>query len=191
MNFSHLEFNLGIAVKIRKNICLFVLFSTTFIAQNAIAVEGYKNLKFGISKGEVLGDGICTLQEYESDQPGVESYFCDDFSFGGKIVQAGAFFINDEFLRFVIVPPVDVAIGLAKGLSEKYGSPSSSSSQKEFQAIDTLPNREAFIAFDENTIFLKLMSNENYEQSALLIYTSKKYEILLLENQKQSINDDL
>ncbi len=191
MNLNHLKFKLGKEVKIRKNIYCFVFLITVFIVQSAIAAEGYKNLKFGMSKGEVIDDRICTLQEYESDQPGVESYFCDDFSFGGKTVQAGAFFINDEFLRFVIVPPVDVAIGLAKGLSEKYGSPSSSSSQKEFQAIDTLPNREAFIAFDENTIFLKLMSNENYEQSALLIYTSKKYEILLLENQKQSINDDL
>ena len=191
MNLKHLDFQLGKEVRIRKNIYCFVFLITVFIVQSAIAAEGYKNLKFGMSKGEVLDDRICTLQEYESDQPGVESYFCDDLSFGGKTVEAGAFFINDEFLRFVIVPPVDVAIGLAKGLSEKYGSPSSSSSQKEFQAIDTLPNREAFIAFDGNTIFLKLMSNENYEQSALLIYTSKKYEVLLLENQKQSINNDL
>ena len=85
----------------------------------------------------------------------------------------------------------NVVVGLSKGLADKYGQPSSSSTPQEFQAIDTLPNREAFVAFDNNTVYLKLMSDENYIQSAILLYTSPSYDSLLLKNQKESVSNDL
>ncbi|SHN92767.1 hypothetical protein BHECKSOX_1369 [Bathymodiolus heckerae thiotrophic gill symbiont] len=131
------------------------------------------------------------MQKLESGQAEVEYYGCDDFMFGGKAVEAGAFFIDGKFLRFAIVPSVDVAISLMEGLSKKYGSPSSSSTQKEFQSVDALPNREAFLAFDKNTVYLKLMSDENYVQSTILLYTSPSYDVLLLKNQQKSISSDL
>ena len=170
---------------------LAILFGVMSIPQIANAVNGYKNLKFGMPKKEIISSNICTLQKLESGQVGVEYYGCDDFMFGGETVEAGIFFIDDEFLRFAILPSIDVALGLIKGLSQKYGSPSSSSTQKEFEAVDALPNREAFLAYDNNTVFLKLMSDENYIQSAILLYTSPSYDVLLLKNQQESMSDDL
>lgn len=178
-------------MKVGKSICLAVLFSAMSMSQIAGAVDGYKDLKFGMSKKQIISSNVCTLEKLESGQVGVEFYGCDDFMFGGAAVEAGMFFIDDKFLRFYIAPSVDVAIGLMNGLSKKYGSPSSSSTQKEFEAVDALPNREAFLAYDENTVLLKLFSDENYIQSAILLYTSPSYEVLLLKNQQESMSDDL
>jgi len=178
-------------MKFRKFIFLSAFFCAISLSQIAAAVDGYKNLTFGMSKKQIITSNVCTLQKSESGLAGVEYYGCDDFMFGGEAVEAGALFIDGKFLRFVIVPSVDVALSLIKALSNKYGIPSSSSSQTEFQAIDTLPNREAFLAFDEDTVYLKLMSDENYSQSAILLYTSPSYDILLLENQQKSISNDL
>lgn len=160
-------------------------------SQLAVAVDGYQDLKFGMSKKQVFAKQICSLQEYESGYAGVDYFGCMDFTFGGKPVEAGVFFIDDSFLRFVIVPPVDDAFGLMEALSNKFGSPSSSSTQSEFEAVDTHPNREAFLAYDQDTVFLRLMSDENYMQSIFLVYTSPLYEELLVRNQKSSIMSDL
>ena len=126
-----------------------------------------------------------------SGQVGVESLGCNDFKFGNRVVEAGAFFIDDKFLRFVIVPNIDDAMGIVKGLMKKYGNLSSSSTQKELQAVDSLPNQRAFLAFDSNTVIINLTSDENHIQTMLLVYTSPLYEVLLGKKQQQSVSDDL
>ncbi|MCP3943498.1 MAG: hypothetical protein GY710_18740 [Desulfobacteraceae bacterium] len=178
-------------MKFRRFIFLSAFLGAMFIPQIATAVDGYKNLKFGMSIKQIIASNVCTLEKSESGQVGVEFYGCDDFMFGNEAVEAAVFFIDGKFLRFAIVPSVDVALSLVNGLAKKYGNPSSSSTQKEFEAIDTLPNREAFLAYDKNTIYLKLMSDENYIQSAILLYTSPDYDVLLLKNQQKSISNDL
>ncbi|MHA2937998.1 hypothetical protein ACXJY6_06840 [Vibrio sp. RC27] len=168
-----------------------LILGITFLPQIAFAIDGYKSLKFGMSKQQVIASDICTLQKLESGQVGVEYYGCSNFNFGGKSVEAGVFFINNELLRVGIVPSVDIVEGVVASLSDKYGPPSSISTEEEFEAVDTLPNRQAFLGFDRDTIYLILESDENYTQSALLVYTSPKYDVLLLENQKNAINEDL
>ena len=178
-------------MKIKTFFLVSAFLSSIFISPLVLAVDGYKNLKFGMTNQQILESNICTLQKYDSGQVGVEYYGCEDFRFGGKSIEAGAFFIEGKFLRFAVVPSTDVAVGLVKGLIDKYGQASSSSTPQEFQAIDTQPNREAFMAFDNNTVYLKLMSDENYIQSAILLYTSPSYDSLLLKNQKESVSNDL
>lgn len=166
-------------------------FAVFFLPQVVLAVDGYKDLKFGSDKKAVLGSGVCTFVEQESGQIGVEYYGCDDFLFGGSATEAGVFFINDEFLRFVVVPPVDVVESLVDSLISKYGPPVSSSSKEQFEAIDRFPNREAFMSFDDNTVYLRLMSQGDYSQVVLLIYTSPLYDTYLKQNQKRSLGGDL
>ena len=178
-------------MSVRKTILFTAFIGVLSISSTVFAVDGYKHLKFGMSIKSVIDSNICTLEEFDSGQRGVKYYGCDDFMFGGEVVEAGAFFINGKFLRFVIVPPIEVVTGLVKGLSKKYGRPSSSSTQEELEAVDTLPNREAFIAFDKNTIYLKLTSDKDFTQRAFLIYTSLSYDSLLVKNQQKSISDDL
>jgi len=172
----------------RTLIYIFILFS---ICSSLLAVDGYKELKFEMTKKQVQSTGLCSFEEYDSGIQGVEALVCFDFQFGGELVEAYAFFIHGYFLRLAIIPSLDVAISLGEGLKKKYGPPSASSDTREFEDVDRLPNREAFIAYDNNTVVLKIMSDENYYQSALLLYTSPKYDIRLSEFQQRSLGDDL
>ncbi len=157
----------------------------------AIAVDGYKNLKFGMSTKQIMETNICTFKKTASSVPGVEIYTCNNFKFGGETVEAGAFFIDNKFKRLFIVPSMTVAIGLGQGLSDKYGAPSSSSPRESFAKVDNTPNTEAYLGFDGNTVLLRIMSDENNLQSAFLIYTSSDYEKVLGDIQKKSLSNDL
>ena len=170
-------------------ILIAIVFS--FIATQAFAIDGYKDLKFGITQKEVLASNLCSFESTNTGYDGVEGLGCSDFKFGNEITEAYALFINDQFLRFLIIPSVEVIEGLSSGLVKKYGAPSSSSTPKEFTAVDSSPNQEAFIAFDNNTIYLKIMSDETNLQSVILIYTSPRYDILLGQHQEKSLKNDL
>ncbi|MDG1732821.1 MAG: hypothetical protein P8H39_07560 [Thalassotalea sp.] len=178
-------------MKFVKVMSLVAIFSVLTLPLKATAVDGYKDLKFGMSKAQIIAKNICTLEDMGTVQDGIEFYGCEDFIFGGELVELGIFFIDDKFLRVAIMPSIDLVAGLSKGLVKKYGSPSSSSTQKQFQAVDAEPNREAFLAFDKDTVFLNITSDEYNMQMALLIYTSPEYEKLMYKMQQESIDGDL
>lgn len=169
----------------------FLLLIILSIPLSISAVDGYKNLKFGMTKNQILQCNVCSFTEANSGQVGVEYLSCPDFAFGDSFVTAGAFFINNEFLRFMIIPSVDMVSSLASGLINKYGPVSAQSTQYELEAVDKYPNKSAFLAFDNNTVILKVISDQNYIQNVLLLYTSLKYDVLLLKGQKRSIGNDL
>jgi len=158
---------------------------------NVHAIDGYKDVKFGASKKVVLARKWCSFNKGDSGQAGVELYSCNDFQFVGQSVDAGALFINNKFLRFIITVPVDHVKGIVSGLTNKYGEPSSKSPQGDFAAVDRNPNRQAYLAFDRNTIIFQLMSDQSLNQSAILIYTSPEYEKSLIELQRKSAGNDL
>lgn len=170
---------------------IFAIILLSMIGIQSFAIEGYKDLKFGISKEKVIASKICSFNTFNPGQIGVKGIACTDFKFGGKTTNAAAFFINDKFLRFVIEPSIDIIEGLSKGLVKKYGAPSSMSTDNEFNAVDNHPNKEAFLAFDNNTVYLKIMSDKVNIQTTILIYTSPLYDILLSKNQENSLKDDL
>lgn len=170
-------------------LCILVLLSIT--STQSFAVDGYKGLKFGITQEKVLASNLCNFSLMNTGQIGVTGYTCTNFKFGGKTNEAAAFFINNKFLRFVIAPSIDIIEGLSQGLVKKYGTPSSMSTDEEFNAVDNHPNKEAFLAFDNDTVYLKIMSDKVNIQTAILIYTSPLYDILLSKNQEDSLKDDL
>lgn len=172
-------------------IYLFIIFVVLSLGSTVSAVDGYKDLKFGISAKELLERDLCMMRKFPSENSGVENYGCEDFRFGGKRVNAVAFFIDDKLLRFGIATPTDMAEVLATQLVEKYGSPSSISTTNEFDAVDTLPNRVAFIAFDDDTVIFKVSSDENNNQITYLIYTSPSFDGLVLKLQQDLLKDDL
>ena len=155
------------------------------------AVDGYKDVKFGASTKDVMKSGLCAFSPADYGLKGVTALACDNLALGGDKVAASAFFIGDKFLRLGIETDVQKAISLRDSLIKKYGPPSSMSPAQYFTAIDTTPNTEAFIAFDGDTVFIKLETDEQMEQSATLIYTDKRYEELLNAHEAAALSDDL
>ena len=161
------------------------------ISLSANAVDGYKDLKFGSTIDEIQSSKTCSFEPLTDYGTGVKALECSDFKFGEQNVEAAALFINNKFLRFVIDADVEYSEAIARQLTVKYGSPSSQSPQSDFDGVDRHPNRSAFIAFDNNTVYLEIDSDDNNTQSLMLIYTSPMYDKLLLKNQHQSISNDL
>ncbi len=168
-----------------------LLLMLSIISLSANAVDGYKDLKFGLTIDEIQTSKICNFEPLADYGTGVKALECSDFKFGEQSVDAAALFINNKFLRFVIEADVEYSEAIARQLKDKYGSPSSQSPQSDFDSVDRHPNRSAFIAFDNNTVYLEIESDDNNTQSLMLIYTSPVYDRLLLKNQHQSISNDL
>ncbi|HHQ4915634.1 TPA: hypothetical protein ACSPZ8_000516 [Aeromonas hydrophila] len=174
----------------KKNMIPVALVSAVLSCQ-VQAVDGYKNVKFGASTKEVMESGLCSFSPVDYGIKGVTSLECDDLPFGGDKVSAAAFFIGDKFLRFAVESDVEKAVGLRDSLIKKYGKPSSMSPAQYFTAIDTTPNTEAFIAFDRDTVFMKLENDEQMKQSVTLLYTDKSYEKLLSSDESSALSEDL
>ena len=165
------------------------LIALVLIAGNLYAVDGYKNFKFGISKKQLIKESSLALTESKLGD-NVTALWTENFSFGSGKVMAFFYFIDDKFLRIAIEVPMDDAVAVVEGLNSKYEI-SSRSPQSTFDAVDTYPNQEAFLTFDRDTIVLKFASDEISNKTAMLLYTSPEFDKLLIENKKESLNDDL
>jgi hypothetical protein len=168
-----------------------ILILTFLLAAHcASAVDGYKDFKFGMSPANVRK--LAKIPLTASDQGNeVTMYAGEGFLFAGSSVVIQFYFVKERLLRIGFKIPADTAVATMEALTEKYGAPSSSSSQRSLKAIDTTPNIEAFVAFDENTVVLKFITDDSKELTTVLIYTSPDYDRLLLNSQKKAAKDDL
>jgi hypothetical protein len=177
-------------IKSRISIICLIYACIIFMPTYSYAIDGYKNFKFGMNEKEILKMNPCSLQS-ETMQPHFTALQCTDFTFGGESVNGAFFFVDKELLRVAIFPSINKFTVILNQLKKKYGAPSSSSGQNSFKKLDQMPNQEAFLAFDKNTIYLKISSDETNIKSIILLYTSKKYDQKLLEQQQNSIEGDL
>ncbi len=156
------------------------------LSMSAHAIDGYKDLKFGMSKNDIKKTNICSFKNTNED-----SWQCQNFKFGQKNTVAIAYFVGDEFKRLAIMIEMDKMVGIASGLKDKYGQVSSMSEQAEWSAVDTTPGASAYMRFDDDSVILKVTRHESYGPIAMLIYTSPDYEDLVREKQSAAVSDDL
>jgi hypothetical protein len=161
---------------------------------NTKAIDGYKEFKFGMSVDAVRKLAKTRLIRFKTHD-GILGSKGQDFPFAGKKVEISFFFADtftQKLLRVAFAIPIDTALATCLSLREKYGEASSHSDQSIFDAIDiSRPNTLAFIAFDNDTILVKIMSDEANNQVVAVIYTSPEYEQLLLQLQQNKLKDDL
>lgn len=123
-----------------------------FTATGAMAVDGYKEVKFGSSFEAMRSAGLCDFQ-IASKQPehkNIVMYNCLDFQFDGNHTMAAASFIGGKFgkLQIMVDSPVNSVL---EALYKKYGAPSSSSTEEEMQnAIIT--GNPIYVRFDKDTV---------------------------------------
>lgn len=156
------------------------------LSMSAHAIDGYKDLKFGMSKAEMKKAKLCSFQVDESD-----SWQCNDMKFGNKKTMAFAYFVDDKFKRIGILIDVDSVMGIANGLKDKYGPVSSMSEREEWNAVDTTTGAAAYMRFDDDNIIIKVTKHETLGPIAMLIYTTPDYEELVREKQGSAVSDDL
>lgn len=166
-----------------------IILATSF---NAFAVDGYKSIKFGASKNTVKKSGICTFRGQTTISDSVNTLDCDDLSFSGSKASASAIFVDGKFERFAILIDESQILPLAGALNKKYGRPDRNSSTKaQWNAIDTTPNTQAFIWFDNGTVLLQVTNDANMNRESLLVYTAPDYSQKVMNTSSKSLADDV
>lgn len=162
------------------------------MALPVMAVDGYKDLKFGMTPKEVRKAKVCQFGEMDKDDNQIQMMSCPDFKFSGGKTAGHTLFIDDKLVRVAIeLKDENQFISVLKGLNEKYGAPSMPMSKEAFKAVTTMPNQTADVGFDDNTVFLRLMSSADNEQSYILMYNTSKFNELLDESSAKANRDDL
>lgn len=175
-----------------RKILLCCLLALILPASSLFGVEGYKNLKFGMSLEEVKKSKLCGwVDDGTVKVQHTHFIYCTDFKFNGESIIAMAYFIDDKFLRLAIMISYNDLDNTLAGLKKKYGSLSYIPSQQSIDNFDNSPNQEIWYGFDGNTVYLKLTSDKFYTKTAYLIYTSLLFDKLRKEKQMNSIKDDL
>lgn len=157
-----------------KNIGIAVLLLSS--ASSANAVDGYKNLKFGMTEAQVKASNICNFESGEKDSNGITTLTCFDFLYGNSNRIASAFIYKNKLYRFTINIPIESAFPVINQLSKKYGGLSSRSTHSgEWKKLDDTPNFTAEAWFDNNTICESVTNDQNLEKMVLLTYTARSF----------------
>lgn len=160
-------------------------------AASANAVDGYKGIKFGASIDEVKKTHLCTLKPYKNDLPEMNTMACEDFKFSGETTAAMAVFIDKKFQRFAIILKNNETDAVITALKQKYGAPSSTSSQEDLQSA-MKSGGSIYIRFDNDTVlFQGNRDADTLKDSFLLIYTSADYDSNLALIKSKGLKEDL
>lgn len=167
------------------------------IAGDAIAVKGYKELKWGQTvketKKTINDNSYCDVTDLNVNKDGIRVLACDNFDFGGTKRHAFFLSVNDKLLRIGIAIEADEIEPLIDIFEKKYKTHSGS-----------LPEGGQYpseaIGWDDDTILLKIIFPDTPVQAqnqlpqepyATLIYTSPDFENKLREHKKKMLEKSI
>jgi len=153
--------------------------------------DGYKNLKWGMSKDAVKKSKLCTFADLKSPNKDIVIQLCKDFVFDGSKTEAFVTFVNNKLLRFGFVVPHDKVDAAVESIGDKYGEPSSLPDSEDAEAVYKLPNKKISVGYDKDTVWIVARSDESNEVSTAIWYTHPDYNAELLKSQKRSMKNDL
>ncbi|MET4859246.1 hypothetical protein [Morganella morganii] len=155
-------------------------------AAGSMAVDGYKNVKFGSSYQTVKASKICSLKE-TSSRNAFSFYSCSDLLFNNEKTTATFEFINGEFLRVLIHTNLYPEV-LVNALTEKYGEPVSpdNSNAKELLAKGDV----VYLYFDNKTVILGIQLVDG-KPKTFLMYQSPSYTTKSNNTKGTGLKDDI
>ncbi|HHR6128539.1 TPA: hypothetical protein ACS72K_000093 [Providencia alcalifaciens] len=165
----------------------------TMFSMGAMAIDGYKNIKFGDSIEKVLSSNLCTFEKMpnESGIDQISLYGCGDFKFSGKDRMALATFINGKFKKLLINVGNDID-PLIDSLTQKYGKPSSMSSVDEINKAKAKGDYYLlFINFDKDTVKLHIEKPKDKKEMIFLIYQDSMFDKELNKIKSERIESDI
>ena len=159
-------------------------------------VDGYKDLKFGMSEEEILAKKPCTTKEIDVSDTAtfIVAHMCEDFKFAGAKTTAYFYFIDDKLLKFVINGiPTNLGEKIGEGLVKKYGEPTSTTKEKELEKLSSTGGSLQLAAFANDTISV-IMNVPKGNPDGIkfrLDYVSADFERLKDEKRQDALEDDL
>lgn len=149
-------------------------------------VTGYRNIKFGMSKAEVLKTKICTLRD-SPPSPELTGVICEDFEFAERKTILSVYFMEDKAVRVAITVPEGNFVALIDSIVDKYGKPLPFNQKEMHKALDT-KGLDFWINWDVGVgvLFSNAGKLEMYLTYSVLDY-SKRLNAIKKENLKDSL----
>lgn len=167
-----------------------LLLKTAFLVSAAIfsfsvnAVDGFQNLKFGMTLDEVKAAKKCDWIKHKKIP---YSYECKNYSFLDTKTRVLTSYSKGKLAQVQVMIPEERLKKVIDGLPKKYEV---STPYKEEKVNG---DRQMTVKFDDDTLELKVTykGNDDYNYTALLIYSDKVYLNNLKKEQDQQIKDEL
>lgn len=156
---------------------IITLFLLSYIS-TIFAVTGYKDLKFGMSREDVLKSGICNFDENikEANEPWMEQLRCRDLKVGDKKKIAAAIFIQGKLVRFTIFIELSELYEVVKNANEIYGP---TSSELGYLGLINIPGNDVWAGFDNDTVMIRVYTTQDLVVMPYLFYQVHNYDYLL------------
>ena len=135
-------------------ITIFCTLAITIISTNALAIDGYKNLKFGMSIEEVLkaGKELCSFEKVQQKKQ-ISMYGCADLKFVGEETNLYAYFVKGILLRIAVSVPQGKFDVIMNSVPKKYSIVENKMPERRvMKKLDTHPNQQVDVYFENSTI---------------------------------------
>ncbi len=173
---------------------IFVLFLAMFFSSNiSFAVDGYQDIKFGITFDGLKQMKKCPLVlDSSTSTKYMKVYGCSNFKFGEKTVDGIFYFIDGKLLRvgFLVGDSTEDFLSFLDALTKKYGVPSRKADAAELQMFDSGRSDSVDFAWDKNTVILRQNRDTN-QILTLLLYNSPNYETEMIKSKTKGVTDAL
>lgn len=135
----------------------------------AVPVDGYKDLKFGMTLEQVKESSLCESKWiYVKD---INTWGCNRFKFGDIYVTAGTMFVDAKLARVALKIPNSHMADIYLKLVEKYGKPDQS---KQPEIIGETVRAD--LLFADGTVLYRNSVGNNKVIITHLIYTIKDFD---------------
>lgn len=138
----------------------------------AAPVDGYKDLKFGMTLDEVKKTSLCESDwQYLSN---LNTWACPKFKFSDASITGGVMFIDNKLARIALSIPMSYSGSTYLGLVDKYGKPR----EGENKILNNGKVR-GDMYFADDTIIYRITAYSEKGESKLtvhLIYTIKDFD---------------
>jgi hypothetical protein len=153
---------------VMKKLMSFIGLLLPFVVQ-AAPVDGYKDLKFGMTLEQVKDSPLCESKWiYVKD---INTWGCARFKFGDVYVTGGAMFIDSKLARVALKIPESHMVNTYLKLIEKYGEPDQS---KQPEIIGETVRSD--LLFADGTILYRNSIGSNKVIITHLIYTIQDFD---------------
>ncbi|EPZ00554.1 hypothetical protein [Mannheimia haemolytica] len=149
-----------------------------FLCSQAVAVDGFQELKFGMTLDEVKKTKKCDWKKHKSIH---SSYQCSNFTFfGEKTKYLTSYNSSGKLVQIQVIIPDIKLKEVMEGLPKKYkiSTPYTEKIEKG--------NKQISVKFDDDTLELRVthQGESEFNYTALLIYSDKNY-LLSLDEKKR------
>lgn len=154
------------------------------ISSHTFAVDGFQNLKFGMTLDEVKAAKKCDWAKHKKIH---SSYECKNYSFFDTKTRVLTSYSKGKLVQVQLIIPDEKLKKVMDGLPKKYKVSTPYKEKKENG------DRQMSVKFDDDTLELRVTykGNDDYNYTALLIYSDKAYLSNLEEKEEQQVQDEL